>query len=46
MIPNPQPLPPDGAPRPNEDLPDPGPPTIPPVPDSDLTPRRNPIPTE
>ncbi len=35
----PQPLPPDGPTRPNEDLPDPGPPTAPPgVPDMDPTP--------
>jgi hypothetical protein len=46
MIPNPQPLPPDGAPRPNEDLPDPGPPTVPPIPAPDLTPRQIPTPTD
>jgi hypothetical protein len=34
----PQPLPPDGAPRPNEDLPDPGPPTAPPAQRPDVTP--------
>ena len=46
MIPTPQPLPPDGAPMPNEDLPDPGPPTVPPIPEPDLTPRRIPTPTD
>ena len=54
--PIPQPIPPDGAPRPNEDLPSPGPQTPPPTPEPDLnepavqppdlTPRRNPTPTD
>jgi hypothetical protein len=69
MTPNPQPIPPDGPTRPNEDLPSPGPQTPPtaPAPDlnptgpgtspspdlsepavysPDLTPRRNPSPTD
>ncbi|WP_207483198.1 hypothetical protein [Arenibaculum pallidiluteum] len=37
-MPNPQPLPPDGAPRPNEDLPDPGPPRVPDLPVPDVEP--------